>query len=232
MDDDVARLRIKQLAAEDRPREKMLLKGVVSLSNAELLALLIGSGNVDETAVQLSQRILNNVSNNLHSLGKLSLKELMLYKGIGTAKAITIAAALELGKRRGAVEPAKFDSVKSSIDVFRLFEPLISDLPYEELWIALANSKLMVTKKIRISQGGVTNTIADIRIIMKEAVLTPSYGLVLCHNHTSGSPQPSEQDDILTKKVQMAAELFNIKLGDHIVIADKKYYSYADEGRI
>jgi DNA repair protein RadC len=230
--EDNERLRIKEWAVEDRPREKMLLKGASSLSDAELIAILISSGNSKETAVQLSQRILNSASNNLNTLGKLTIKELMKYKGIGQAKAITIAAAMELGRRKNISEPLEKKTVKSSKDAFEIFYPLLCDLPHEELWAALTNSASKIVEKIKISQGGLNQTPSDLRFIMKAAINTTCHGIILCHNHPSGNPQPSPQDDVLTCKLKDAAKLLNIILLDHIIISDKTYYSYADEGKL
>jgi len=226
------RLRIKELAVDDRPREKALHKGVASLSDAELIAILLCSGSTEETAVQLAQQILKQVSNNLNTLGKLSVKELMIHKGIGEAKALTIAAAMELGRRKGIAEPEKRDSIRSSHDAFLLFYPILCDLMHEELWIALTNNAAKVIDKVKISQGGIGETTADLRIIMKAAINTVSYGIVVCHNHPSGNLQPSPQDDMLTARVGQVAQLMSIQLLDHIIISDKNYYSYADEGRL
>ncbi len=226
------RLRIKDWATEDRPREKMLLKGVSSLSNAELIAILIGSGNSKETAVQLSQRILNSVRNNLNAIGKLTVKELMAYKGIGEAKAVTIVAAMELGRRKGLSEPLERMTIHSSHDAFQLFYPILCDLPHEELWAAFINRSEKVIQQTIISRGGTGETSADLRIIMKTAINALCSGIILCHNHPSGNMKPSLQDDRLTKRLEEAAGLMDIRLLDHIIICDKSYYSYADEGRI
>ena len=226
------KLSIKELAEADRPREKMLLKGVASLSDAELMAILIGSGNTEETAIQLSQRILNSAQNNLNSLGKFSIKELMAFKGIGEAKAITIAAAMELGRRKSIAEPPKREGIQSSRDAFNIFYPLLCDLTYEELWVAYMSRTNKVIDKLKISQGGSGETPVDLRIILREAISTMCHGIILCHNHPSGIHQPSPQDDLLTSRVSQAAGLMNIKLLDHIIICDQYYYSYADEGRI
>lgn len=226
-------MKIKEWAEEDRPREKMLLKGIASLSDAELLAILIGSGNQDETAVRLSQRILHAVDNNLNALGKLSVKELKTrFKGIGTVKAITITAALELGKRRRDSEPIQRPSVRSSQDAFHLFYPLLCDLPHEELWIALLNNSSRVIDRIKISQGGTSTTSADLRIVLKAAINALASGIILCHNHPSGNTCPSSQDDLLTTRLKEAALLMDIKLLDHIILADGLYYSYSDEGKL
>jgi DNA repair protein RadC len=232
MDNTGGRLSIKQLAEEDRPREKLSINGASSLSDAELIAIIIGSGNNEETAVQLSQRILNSVSNNLNALGKLSVKDLMAYKGIGEAKAIMIVAAMELGRRKGAAESVKRQSIRSSNDAYLLFYPLLCDISHEELWIALTNSACKVIEKMKISQGGLSESSADLRFIMKAAINTTCHGIILCHNHPSGNLQPSRADDALTTRLKEAATLMNIRLLDHIIISDKHYYSYADEGRL
>lgn len=226
-------MKIKDWAEEDRPREKMLLKGVHSLSDAELIAILIGSGNNEETAVQLSQRILHSSDNNLNALGKLTIKELSSsFKGIGEVKAITILAALELGRRRKDCAPREKPTIRCSKDAYELFHPVLADLPHEELWIALANRANRITQKIKISQGGIYETSADLRIILKAAIQGLAAGIILCHNHPSGNLRPSLQDDKLTAKLKSAAELLDIALLDHIIITDKTFYSYADESRL
>lgn len=226
-------MKIKDWAEEDRPREKMLLKGVSSLSNAELLAILIGSGNSNETAVQLSQRILNSVNNSLNTLGKISITDLIAgYKGIGEAKAITILAALELGKRRNASVPEERPAIRISHDAYLFFHPLLCDLPYEELWIALINNSSKVIGKVKISQGGTTETSADLRLILKAAINAFATGIILCHNHPSGNARPSRQDDALTNRLEKASKLLDIKLMDHLILTDGSYYSYSDEGKI
>lgn len=226
-------MKIKEWAEEDRPREKMLLKGVASLSEAELLAILIGSGNSNETAVQLSQRILSTVDNNLNALAKLAIHDLISgFKGIGEAKAISICAALEIGKRRNLADPILRNSIQSSRDAYHLFHPLLCDLPHEELWVALTNRAGKVIGKHKISQGGTGETSADLRIILKTAINALASGIILCHNHPSGNIRPSSQDDALTKRLEKAADLLEIKLTDHLVICDGTYFSYADEGRL
>ena len=232
MMDQVERLRIKDWAIEDRPREKMLLKGVFSLSDAELLAILIRLGTTKETVVQLSQRILNSVSNNLSELGKMSVKQLTAFEGIGEAKAVTIAAAMELARRKSVSKPTEREVVRSSREAFQLFYPVLCDLRHEELWIALTNRAGKVIDKVKISQGGAGETVADLRLILKTAIHTLCSGILLCHNHPSGNIQPSHDDDVLTSNLEKAAKLMNIKLLDHIIIYDQTYYSYADEGRI
>ena len=226
-------MKIKEWAEEDRPREKMLLKGIASLSDAELLAILIGSGNNSETAVQLSQRILSSVDNNLNALGKLSIKELTTkFKGIGTVKAILINAALELGKRRNAHNPIQRPYIRTSKEVYELLHPILCDLPHEELWIVLTNRSSKVIEKLKISQGGTSETSADLRIILKAAINSLAAGIIVCHNHPSGNIRPSHQDDLLTQRLKSAAQLIEINLLDHIVLCDGNYYSYADEGRL
>lgn len=226
-------LSIREWAEEDRPREKMLLKGASSLSDAELIAILIGSGNQDETAVQLSQRILHSVDNNLNALGKIPVRELISgFKGIGEAKSLTISAALELGKRRSVSNPLQRLAVRTSREAYLLFHPLLCDLPYEELWVALINRSSKVIEKIKISQGGISETSADLRMILKAAINALASGILLCHNHPSGNIHPGKQDDLLTDKLQNAAKLMEITLVDHIILADGSYYSYSDEGRL
>jgi len=227
-----ARLRIKEWAAEDRPREKLLLKGASALSDAELLAILINSGNTEETVVQLAQRILNFVSNNLNALGKLSVKDLMSFRGIGEARAVAIIAALELGRRKRATSAPERHVIRCSRDAFDLFYPQLCDLPYEEMWVALTNRAGKVMNKVKIGQGGVGSLQVDIQLIMKAAIETLSAGIVLCHNHPSGNTTPSAEDDRLTFKLIEAARIFNISILDHIILSDSTYYSYADEGRI
>ena len=226
------RIRIKELAKEDRPREKALQKGVSSLSDTELIAILLRIGNLDETAVQLAQKIMKQVSNNLNTLGKLSINELMKFNGVGEAKAISIAAALELGRRKGIADPEKRDAIHNSNDAFQIFYPVLCDLLHEELWVALTNNAAKVINKVKISQGGVGETTADLRLIMKAAIDTVCHGIILCHNHPSGNYQPSSQDDFLTSRLREAAQLMNIQLLDHIIMSDKNYYSYADEGKL
>lgn len=233
MKEKTGKLSIKEWAEEDRPREKMLQKGASVLSDAELIAILIGSGNNEETAVQLSQRILHSVNNNLNTLGKRSINELTSgFKGIGEAKAVTICAAMELGKRRETSEASPQDAIRSSKDSYLLFRTQLCDLPYEELWIALTNPLNKVIQKVKISQGGVNQTSVDIRLVLKAAINALASGIILCHNHPSGSLRPSTHDDALTERIQKAAKLMDIRILDHIILSDSGYYSYADEGRL
>ena len=209
-----------------------MLKGVTSLSDAELLAILVRSGTKSETAVQISQRILSSVSNNLSELGKLSVKELMDFKGIGEAKAVTITAAMELSRRKSVSQPVHRVQIRSSHDAYRVFYPVLCDLKHEELWMALTNRAGKVIEKVKISQGGTSGTAADLRQILKPAVHTLCSGIILCHNHPSGNIQPSHEDDLLTSNLAKAAKLVNVKLLDHIILYDETYYSYADEGKL
>ena len=228
----VERLRIKDWALEDRPREKLLLKGVTSLSDAELLAIFVRSGTKKETAVQISQRILRSASNNLSELGKLSVTDLMEFNGIGKAKAVTIAAAMELARRKSISQPVERESVRCSRDAYRVFYPVLCDLKHEELWVALTNRSGKVIEKMKISQGGTGEAAADMRQILKPAVHKLCSGIILCHNHPSGNIQPSREDDLLTSNLDKAAKLMNVKLLDHIILYDETYYSYADEGKL
>ena len=225
------KLNINEWAVEDRPREKMLLKGIQALSNAELIAILIGSGNKKETAVELSQRILNDVNNSLNQLGKLSVYDLSdTYDGIGEAKAISIIAALELGRRRKSEKAEVRKKILSSRDVYDLFYPQLADLPHEEFWVAFLNSSNKVMDKVRVGQGGTTFSPVDIRLVLKPAVQKLASGLILCHNHPSSTNKPSRLDVELTRKVKEAAALFDIRILDHIIFCDDGYFSFADEG--
>lgn len=229
MNNTYNKLKITDWAEEDRPREKMRLKGISSLSDAELLAILIGSGNKDETAVELSQRILHSVNNNLNSLGKLEINELIRnFKGIGEAKAITIVSALELGKRRKLTEKEKLVSIHSSTNVFDIFQPVLGDLRHEECWALLLNRANKIIKKIQVSIGGVSGTLIDIRIIVKEAIENLASGIILIHNHPSGNTKPSNEDNNITTKLKNACLLLDIELLDHIIISDDNYFSYKD----
>jgi DNA repair protein RadC len=225
-------LRITDWALEDRPREKLLAKGIQSLSDAELIAILIGSGSRNETAVELSKRILADVSNNLNELGKLSVADLQQYKGIGEAKAISIVAAMELGKRRKISEILEKKQVSSSKDIFELFVSVIGDLPHEEFWIVFLNRSNKIIDKLKISQGGVSGTVIDNRIILKHAIDKLASGMIICHNHPSGNKQPSTNDIDITKKLAEAGKFMEINVLDHIIIANNTYFSFADDGLI
>lgn len=226
------KLNINQWAEEDRPREKMMLHGAGALSNAELLAILIGSGSTDESAVELMRKVLADYRNSLSELGKSGVEELCRYKGIGPAKAITLLAASELGRRRKEEGTLERLQVRSSEDIYRLFYPLMCDLPVEECWILLLNQAGKVIDRIRISQGGLASTAVDIRCVLREALIRRAVSMVLCHNHPSGNLRPSREDDRLTESLRQAAVTVNLRLLDHVIVTDGKYYSYADEGRI
>lgn len=233
MEQSKHKLRITDWALEDRPREKLSLKGVQSLSDSELLAILIGSGNKNETAVELSQRILHSVDNNLNSLGKLTIRDLVnKFNGIGEAKAITIIAALELGRRRKLADRDKQMSIKSSQDIFDLFHPILGDLRHEESWIILMNKSNKVLKRIQLSKGGISGTLIDIRLIMKESIECLATNLVLVHNHPSGNEMPSKEDDGITMKLYTACSYLDIYMMDHVIITDHSYYSYRDKGKL
>ena len=226
------RLTITQWAEEDRPREKMMMHGASALSNAELLAILIGSGNAEESAVELMRKILNDYHNNLNELGKTSIEELCRYKGIGSAKAISILAASELGKRRKEETIKERITILSSKDVYECFYPLMCDLPTEECWVLLLNQGSKIIDKTKISAGGLSATAVDVRCILREALLKRASAIVICHNHPSGNIRPSKDDDLLTKHVAQASGCVDIRLVDHIILTDGAFYSYADEGRI
>ena len=230
--EDRKKLNINQWAEEDRPREKMMKKGADALSEAELLAILIGSGNREETAVELMRRILSTCDNNLNELARWSVSDYARFKGTGPAKSITIMAALELGKRRKLQEAKERTLVNCSRSIFELFHPLLCDLPQEEFWILLLNQACKVIDKVRISTGGIDGTYADVRSMLREALLQRATQLVLVHNHPSGNCNPSQSDRQLTQHVQQAARTMNIRLTDHVIIADDKFYSFADEGLI
>jgi len=224
------KLSIKDWAVEDRPREKLMAKGIASLTDAELIAILIGSGNRDETAVQLSQKILIQVDNNLNELGKQTIAELMEFKGIGEAKAITIVAALELGKRRKLADILDKKQISGSYDAFEYFSPILCDLPHEEFWVLYLNRGNKIIEKYRISQGGLSSSTVDVRLIMKLALEKLASAIVLCHNHPSGTVYPSDSDIKLTRKIKAAAGIFDITLFDHIIVGNNKFYSFVDEG--
>lgn len=230
--EEYSNLKIKDWALEDRPREKLIKKGVQSLSDAEIIALLIGSGTRNETAVELSKKVLKSVNNNLNELGKQSIENLIKMKGIGEAKAITILAALELGKRRKISEIITKKKITQSKDIFELFQPILGDLPHEEFWVLLLNRSNRIIEKIKISQGGVAGTVTDIKIILKQAIEKLASSVILCHNHPSGNKNPSKADDSITQKLKQGSELLDIQVLDHIIIADMEYYSYADEGKL
>jgi len=220
---------IKNWSQDDQPREKLRDKGKAALSDAELVAILIGSGNREESAVKLCQRILASVDNNLSELGKLSIKQLMEFKGIGEAKAITIVAALELGRRRRGEEALNKKKITSNASVFELMQPIIGELPHEEFWIVYLNNSNKVIQKHQLSKGGITGTMVDVRLVLKTALEVGATGIILAHNHPSGTLKPSEADKQLTTKLSVAAKSLDIKVLDHLIITEKAYFSFADE---
>ena len=226
------KLNINQWAEEDRPREKMALHGAESLSDAELLAILIGKGSVKEDAVSLMKRILADCNNNLNTLGKMSISDLCQYNGIGEAKAISILAACELGKRRQAETPEERPDLGTATRIYNHMRPVMQDLDVEEFWAIYMNQHYRLIKKVRISHGGITETSVDIRIIIREAVLANCTILAVCHNHPSGNLSPSRQDDDLTRSIRRACEVMSIHFLDHVIITDGHYYSYAECGKL
>jgi len=223
-------LSIKFWSDGDKPREKLVQKGQSILSDAELIAILIGSGSRNESAVQLSKRILASVNNNLNELGKLSIKQLVQFKGIGEAKAVTIAAALEMGRRRRGEDAQKITKITSSKSVFELLQPLMGELQHEEFWIVYLNNSNKVLHKAQLSKGGITGTLVDVRLVMKQALELGAVGLILAHNHPSGTLKPSAADKQITQKLKRSAEVLDIKVLDHLIITQKEYYSFADQG--
>lgn len=227
-----SQLKISDLSEADRPREKLRDRGTEALSDAELLAILIGSGSTSESAVALMQRILSACDNNLNTLGKRSLHELMQYKGIGEAKAITIIAACELGKRRQATKAAERPDMGSAQAVYEYMHPKMQDLDTEEAWVLLMNQRFRLIKAVRLSHGGLTETAVDVRVILREALLANATTLTLIHNHPSGNARPSGDDDRITHKLKTACDAMRLYLIDHLIVTDGNYYSYAEEGKI
>ncbi len=225
-------LSIKAWAEEDRPREKMLLKGKAALSDAELIAILIGSGSVEANAIVLAQRILDSVNGNLSELGRRSVKELKQFKGIGEAKGVTIAAALEIGRRRQFSDVMQKDSITSSRDVYDVMLPQLIDLPYEEFWILLLNRANHIIGRNRISVGGVSGTVVDSKMVFKPAIEALASSIILVHNHPSGNLKPSQADIELTRKLKDAGKCLDIAVIDHIIVAHSGFYSFGDEGLI
>jgi DNA repair protein RadC len=225
-------LKITDWAVEDRPREKMIQYGTSTLSDAELLGILISSGTKEKSAVDLGRELLALVNNNLNSLGKLSLADLTKIHGIGNARAVTIAAALELGRRRKLSEIPDVVQIKCSKDVADIFQPILSDLLHEEFWILFLNRSNRVINRMKLSQGGISGTVTDVRMVMKKAVEYLASGIIVCHNHPSGNLSPSEADSKITQKIKEAGNLLDVQLLDHLIISDKDYYSFADNGLI
>lgn len=224
------KLVIKEWAAEDRPREKLSKLGPRSLSDAELIAILIGSGNLEETAVELSRRILSSVNNDLNELGRKSIENLTVFKGIGEAKAISIVAALELGKRRKESDIKIKSKITGSKDAADFFQPMLGDLNHEEFWILMLDRGNKIKESYRVSEGGITGTVIDVRKIMRIALEKQATSIILCHNHPSGTLQASDADLKITQKIKDAGILIDIPVLDHIIIGYNKYYSFADDG--
>ncbi|WP_297095173.1 DNA repair protein RadC [uncultured Draconibacterium sp.] len=226
------KLNIKDWAVEDRPREKLLSKGPRSLTDAELIAILIGSGNIEETAVELSRRILTSVENNLNDLGRKSIEYLTKFQGIGEAKAVTIVAALELGKRRKDADVFNKKQITGSKDAADYFMPMLGDLNHEEFWILLLNRGNRIIDSFMVSQGGISGTVIDVRLILKNALDKMASAIILCHNHPSGTMQASNADLNITNKIKSAAEIMDITVLDHIIVGQNSYLSLADEGML
>lgn len=225
-------MNINEWAVEDRPREKLIAYGCAGLSNAELLAILIGSGSSKESAVDLMKRVLNDCDNNLNTLGKMSLEELEKYHGMGPAKAVTILAACELGKRRQLEEAKKRRDLGSPQAIYDLMHPKMQDLDTEEAWIILMNQNFKLIKTELLSRGGLTETAVDIRLIIKSALLNNATTIALCHNHPSNNARASKEDDRITEKLKNACELMRLYFLDHVIITDGAYYSYRESGRL
>lgn len=227
---ELTHLPITVWSEDDKPREKLILKGKNALSDSELIAILIGSGSRSESAVDLSKRILSSVDNNLNSLGKLSLAQLIAFKGIGNAKAISIIAATELGRRRRVEDIEELTMITSSKKVFEIMLPIIGELPHEEFWVLFLNNSNNVILKSQLSKGGISGTIVDVRLVFKLALENGATSLILCHNHPSGVLKPSQADKQITNKLKLAGESLDVKVLDHLIITETKYYSFVDEG--
>ncbi len=221
---------IRSWSEEDRPREKLMSKGKSILTDAELIAILIGSGSRNETAVSLSQRLLNASSNNLNAFGKVSVTQLMTFKGIGEAKAITLVAAMELGRRRREEDALHLIKIMSSKSIFDIMHPIVGELPHEEFWIIYLNNSNKVIHKCQLSKGGITGTVVDIRLIFKLALEHCATSIILCHNHPSGTLIASDADKQITRKIKLAGEHLDIRILDHVIVTETSYFSFADDG--
>lgn len=230
MENDLKHINIKSLSEDDRPREKLATLGRQNLSDAELIAIILGSGNRKETAVQLAQRMLSENQNNINVLAKLSLAELKKYKGVGEAKAVNIAAAFELGRRRTDLDTIQKVKITSSNVAYQILHKRLSDLPHEEFWVLIMNRANQVIKEENLSKGGISGTVVDIRLICKSAIENNASGIIIAHNHPSGQIAPSIEDKTITNKLKEALKTFEIPLHDHLIIGDQKYFSFADEG--
>ncbi len=226
------KLRINQWAKEDRPRERLMKHGVKALTNAELLAILIGSGSANESAVDLMKRLMNDCGDNLNTLGKMSVQQLCVYKGIGEAKAITLIAACELGRRRQVAEVLEGKRFDCSITIYEYLRPCIAELSEETAQVLLLNNALKLIECVQLSSGGLTETAMDVRVVMRHALLRNATTIVLAHNHPSGRMHPSRQDDEVTAQIAAACKTMRIRLLDHLIVTERGYYSYADEGKI
>ena len=224
------KLSINQWAPEDRPREKMMEKGAAALSDAELLAILIGSGNTEESAVELMRRILVSCHNDLNELARWEVRDYSRFKGFGPAKSITVMAALELGKRRRLQEIKERAVIRCSKDIYEVFHPLMCDLALEEFWVLLINQGNKVISSVRISTGGIAGTFVDVRSILREALLQRATQIAVVHNHPSGNLRPSEPDKQITSKIKEACKVLDLHLLDHIILTEESYYSFTDEG--
>ncbi len=232
MTDIQSRFRIKDMAEEDRPREKLIAKGEEALTNAELLAILIGSGTPKKSAVELMHEVLQVCNNRLSQLSRMSIAALTSYNGIGEAKAVTIKAAAELGRRRAMERAEEVDKFTSSVDIYNYMRHRLADLPNEEVWVMLLNNSMRLIKTVRMSSGGLTCSLVDVRMLIKEVLMADATCFVLVHNHPSGSLRPSNEDEVLTRKVKDAADVMQLHMVDHIIVADGGFYSFMDEGKI
>ena len=225
-------LTIANWAEEDRPREKLERLGPQALSDAELLAILVGSGSVKEDAVTLMKRILNDCKNNLNTLGKMTIAGLCCYNGVGPAKAITILAACELGKRRQMEKAEERPELGTATRIYNHIHPMVQDLDVEEFWVLYMNQDFRLIKRLRIAHGGISEVSVDVRIIIREAVLCNATIIAVSHNHPSGSIKPSRADDDITKQIQRACDTMRLKFADHVIVADGQYYSYHEDGKL
>lgn len=230
--EDTPKITITDWAEEDRPRERLERLGAEALSNAELLAILIGSGTPQMSAVDLMKNVLASCHNNLNTLGKMTIRDLEAFKGIGPAKAITILAACELGKRRAREKAEERTDLGSATAIYNLMHPKMQDLDVEEFHILLMNQHFKLIREVRISHGGITETAVDIRVIMREAILNNATVLAACHNHPSGNTHPSRQDDQLTERIRKACDIMRIYFLDHVIVTDGSYYSYREQGKL
>jgi len=219
-------------AEGDRPREKLMEKGVTALSDAELIAIILGSGSRNESAVELAKRILASTDNSFHKLARLSVAELTRFQGMGNAKAVSVVAAMEIARRRSESQADPDTKIRSSYDAFQLMAPLLMDLNYEEFWVILLSQSTKIIKRKKISQGGIAGTVTDIRVILREAILHSASSMILAHNHPSGNLEPSSADINITHKIKDGAALIDIRVLDHIIIGETKYYSFADDGKL